>query len=879
MASTGLYAPTIDTSMPAFIAVGEAYCRVYFSLSKFSSSTSAIKSVHVSVVKQSSGQSVVNKTDNASKDRFRSSGIIIINSAPKPVENVENYYYIDVFNEDIKSGDSIGWQPGWIYKIQLRLSEVTYSGTPGQAAWLVAEASNFSEWSTYCTVKATGLPQIKIPAFEFDSSTVSSSNQDEEIPLSISTLDFNATYSNSEDISETLYSYNLILYDANENILEKSGELFTNQYYTPNQMAYTLKTAFKDGASYKLRLTFTTINKYSNSYDFNLAISQSATSTTTISAITIENVDNLSNEPFISSFKEETTLEKEEDEGRIAIKFFSSDQNPYNGNICLRRSSSKDDYNTWDDIKIVVCVNSVINSLPVIYDNTIESGVWYKYAVQTIETNGDRGIMNPSDESLITPILRDFHFAFLVGTNGQQLALRYNNTMNSYAYTYSETKTDTIGGKYPFITRNGNMKYRTFPINGLISFNMDENSLFITEKEIYCDETSGNVYTDVIDSYKTRRKTHHIDVYDYKREFDFREKVLAFLQDGKPKLFKSATEGNVIVRIMSVAAQPDQTTGRMIASFTSTAYEIAEATMENYLKYSFLTVGNYSSSFEAYATKLGQLDIDIVPGENIIAKIWEKYDHSTQNIAGTRQTLQNINGMTIEFTDPPLQVYTNAGELVVGNNIQYGNSTITVRAGFSRVYVFDENISFTGTYVDGVFSGDNVTVLGGVDNIYDEDGNLINTIHITVDFLYQVGEEPYVEKQISKRITQKNIGQLFGAYQPGSNLYNEIYYKFYYEWAYQFRRLNNVTWTCIEAVPGAVFKIMDEADEATTQDVSSMYHDINWTGVLNLEGFGNISGLTYVGMRNSDGTIDTNTSCDILVDYLYYTVEGTYKES
>lgn len=877
MASTSLYPPTIDTSMPAFVAVGDAYCRVYFSLSKFSSSSSAIKSVHISVVKQNSGQSVVNKTDNSSKGRYRSSGIIIVNSAPKPVDDVNNYYYIDVLNEDVKSGDSIGWQPGWIYKLQIRLSEVEYPGTPGQAQWLTAEAANFSEWSTYCTVKATGLPRIQIPIFDFDSNISVGSNQEEEIPLSLSTLEFSGTYSNDKDISETLYSYNLTLYDAEGNELEKSGELFTNQYYTPNQMTHVMKTELLNGYSYSIKLTYTTINKFSNSHTFNLLINQVTSSAGDISAITIDNVLNLSDEDFIKSMQAQTSLEAEEEEGRIGIKFYSNQETVYNGNICLRRASSKDNYTIWEDIKIIACVNEMVNDLDMIFDNTVESGVWYKYAVQIISSDGERSVLNPSDPSKITPILRDFHFAYLIGEGGQQLSLRYDNTMNSYTYNYSETKTDTIGGQYPFITRNGNMKYRTFPINGLISFNMDENKLFVTDEQIYCDPVNGTPYADVIESYENLRKDKHLDMYDFKRELDFREKVLAFLQDGKPKLFKSATEGNIIVRLMSVTAQPNQSIGRMIASFTSTANEIAEATIENYLKYGFLTVGEASSSFEVYTSKIGQLSMDFTPGDNIIAKIWEKYDHSSQNLAGIRQTLEKVHHLSIEFTDTPLRVYNNAGELVLGNNIQYGENIITIKADYSRTYLFDENIVFTGKKVDEVFSGDSVKILKGIEDIYDEDGNIINTIHAEVNFIYEVGEEPYVGKQIAKRTLKKNVGQIFNTYNPGANLYNELYYKFYYEWTYEFRRLSEINWTCIEAAPGAVFKIVDEAD-SESQSAESMYHDINWTGVLNLEGLGSITGLVYVGMRNSDGTINETVPCDIIVDYLYYITEGSYKE-
>jgi hypothetical protein len=55
------------------------------------------------------------------------------------------------------------------------------------------------------------------------------------------------------------------------------------------------------------------------------------------------------------------------------------------------------------------------------------------------------------------------------------------------------------------------------------------------------------------------------------------------LTDGKPKLFRSATEGNYIVRLLNVSLTPKKELGRMIHEFTCTAYEIADCTYENLL--------------------------------------------------------------------------------------------------------------------------------------------------------------------------------------------------------------------------------------------------------------------------------------------------------
>ena len=48
-------------------------------------------------------------------------------------------------------------------------------------------------------------------------------------------------------------------------------------------------------------------------------------------------------------------------------------------------------------------------------------------------------------------------------------------------------------------------------------------------------------------------------------------------------------------------------------------------------------------------------------------------------------------------------------------------------------------------------------------------------------------------------------------------------------------------------------------------------------GILNFEGLGTITDIQYIGKRRQDGSIDTNTKTDVLVDYIYYNLEGIYK--
>jgi hypothetical protein len=75
------------------------------------------------------------------------------------------------------------------------------------------------------------------------------------------------------------------------------------------------------------------------------------------------------------------------------------------------------------------------------------------------------------------------------------------------------------------------------------------------------------------------------DYLDVIYEKVFRDKVYDFLYENNVKLFKSTTEGNILVRLSNVSFQPMDSLGRSIYSFTATATEIDEANLENYIKY------------------------------------------------------------------------------------------------------------------------------------------------------------------------------------------------------------------------------------------------------------------------------------------------------
>ena len=510
MASSTLYPPLVNSFEPAFVAGSNSSLRVYFSLSSLSNiPVGTGLTVHAQIYRQD-GVKVLNTVNDTINKRYRATGIIL-NLVPTKSDVNDNYYYVTINNSDLKSAVTLGgttykgWIPGWIYKIQLRLSLDTYDPLvyPKQEAWLQEFSSNFSEWSTICYTKAISPMALKIPIFNYDSGDTTST-YDEDTVYTIPNMEFFGTLESKVPEANEDFEYITLSLYLNDTLVEESGEIYkmeqSNSYFS-----YLFKTNFQDSIQYTLYVNYKTENEYvpSAPIKFNFLVKNLATETINAQLVTIDGNHQ-------SILDDLTTLDEEEDEGRIALKIYSPSSNPWSGNICIRRASQEDNFATWEDIKIFTVKEKNLNDIDLIYDYTIQSGVWYKYGIQSIDKDGIRGVLVEIGE----PIQRLFNYSFILGQDDKQLKLQFNNTMSSFKYQKYDSKVDTIGSKYPFISRNAAVDYRIFPIGALISFQMDENNTFLTngKKDIY-------KYQNIIDLNDTLDK----NIYDYTLERDFRE--------------------------------------------------------------------------------------------------------------------------------------------------------------------------------------------------------------------------------------------------------------------------------------------------------------------------------------------------------------------
>ena len=545
MASRSLFAPTVNSYEPAFLNTGS--CEINFTLSKYN--TSNVNSVQAIVMSVESGQNIIDKDLDQSLG-FTQTGIIL---DLQPVYDSATGIFKVVIDKKYIRGS---WQIGSLYKFQIRLSEVSYAGSAEtQASWLNINANRFSEWSTVIVSKATGASSLQVPVLESVAELESSS------------LDLYGTYNNTDE-SETVYSYTVKL-SSNGTELENSGTLYTNRYSNNNDIKYIFTTELQKDVAYDVDIDILTINKYQYHTLYHFVADPDEA----------EDVDiELKEIPLMYGY--------EEDEGCVALEIYSSTYTTLSNalKLCIRRTDQYSDFKTWEDICIIdLPAGTNISTLNPYYDFTIVSGVRYNYGIQQIVEEIDEHqvikvtrsplkiIKEATAPQRNKDIYRVFNFSYLTGENQRQLKLQFDNTISNINNNIEDAVIKTIGSKYPFINRGGESDYQTFSLSGKISFNMDDNHLFLNKDFLY--GYSNNDF---------------IEQRDFTYEREFRKEVNNFLKDGKIKLFKSPSEGNLLVRLTNISLSPETSLGRLIYNFSATVTEMDEISITNYKKYKIL---------------------------------------------------------------------------------------------------------------------------------------------------------------------------------------------------------------------------------------------------------------------------------------------------
>lgn len=315
------------------------------------------------------------------------------------------------------------------------------------------------------------------------------------------------------------------------------------------------------------------------------------------------------------------------DYGYISLELdYSNSKVDRVGTYLLSRTYKKDGVQIKEKLKKINLAYDLSMKNPY-NDYTIEHGIKYEYIIERVNNAGVYSLpvlakLGPipttsaeqaAAQDRPTEISASFEDAFLYDGK-RQLRIRYNPKVSSFKKDVLETKTDTIGGKFPFIFRNGSVSYKEFPISGLIS--RLENECFDLGPSEPTPKRESTVSSGSADSYSLTDLSDE----NIRAERQFKMEVLDFLTDGKPKLFRSPTEGNYLVRLMDTSLTPEDTLGRMLHTFSCTAYEIGECDYDTLLSYGIISGGN-----EAVNKVVSYASVNITPdtqkGKNLFTEL------------------------------------------------------------------------------------------------------------------------------------------------------------------------------------------------------------------------------------------------------------------
>lgn len=443
------------------------------------------------------------------------------------------------------------------------------------------------------------------------------------------------------DKAEKEYSYQFNLYDSNKQILQTSGEQIHNSYNDTERGEsydnYDIEQDLELNQVYYLEYIVTTLNglKASSGY-YKIMQKQSIKPEIKAVLVPILNFEN----GYIN-----LTLVGEKNEYGI--------EQTATGSYRIMRSSIEDDFKTWNEI-LKFDLYGQKPSKWIWKDFTVKQGVTYKYALQQYNEKITSNRLESAE------IYADFEHAFLFDGE-RQLKLKYNPKVASFKNNILEQKTNTIGSKYPFIFRNGNVKYKEFSISGLISCQSDEEFLFVDEMALKNYDYSVNLTGKNIQT-----------------ERDFKLEVLEWLNNGEPKIFRSPGEGNYIVRLINVSMAPNDTTGRMLHTVTGTAVEIADWSYTGLEEYGFIQTGDPSTK---------QIR-------------WETVDLNKSGI-GSADNILNYRAIALRFEGmiPGDRIYINDG---IKRNGAYGLEVVIGATGYYEIDLSAgleiSSVRFSGSY-------------------------------------------------------------------------------------------------------------------------------------------------------------------------------------
>lgn len=595
-----LYPPLVrDSYMPAFIY--DQSCKIYFSLSEYNNINQLLDTYPAQI---SIRDIKTNKTV-LSFNKYPS-GIKLCNIIPQTSLTEELKYYIQIESDDIQGG----FQLNEYYQVQIRFTGAgasapeILSNTQKIDSWLNENLIYFSQWSTVVLIYGISTPSLNLKYYNVNEANENTESSAKAIVAGTITFD------NSED-KQTLKNYRIILRDGSSvlsPIIQDSGLIYPNDYNSRNELFYSIKYNIIQDKIYRIEILMETKNSYSFSEYFNYKWNPSQSSELDIYCQTIADNENggirikLTNKyvqqdsdiiyTYDSSIDSvagkvlyltitdhrmadfnSAYLKNEDKLFLINYGFPLSDL--FRGvQLTVKRSSSKNNFNTWEDLATLTIQESFVFQL--LWDDyTIQPGVWYKYKIIRYDSQQDATSQIVSDPEMV------YTDHIFLTTKDKQLTVAYNPQISNFAIKTADSIIETLGSQYPYIRRSGNTYYKTFSLSGTISYlsDMSKNLFHSSKNELYLNQNIAQLYNHY-------NEENNIGLYnDFVREKEFRNAVIDFLYKDDIKLFRSLTEGNMLVKLTNITLTPNIQLGRMIYSFSCNVTQTVEPAIANIFDY------------------------------------------------------------------------------------------------------------------------------------------------------------------------------------------------------------------------------------------------------------------------------------------------------
>ena len=585
MASTSIFAPQVRSVQPAFIYDNNnvnGKVKIYFSISSYNNWDNINEYMLISVIDPN--QASTWGTNSMLTAEAAPAGILAIKFTKETDENGNNtengYIQLDLNNTSLFNSFVLNQ----FYQVQIYFCEKSIGSEEGFEGWNSITSGWLSKYKNRISLPS----QVTLirPIAAAKSIVIEQLSGDLEIQLpQFKSISGYIDYEEDSSKIETIKSYTIEFYKDSDKVYSKTveknnlGLKFSTKidyYFQPGEYKLIFNyTTLHDYKSNNIEKTFTIVNEIEDYIDWN----------------GFELIDG--RPPYV-----------DENSGSVAFDFkidFSHEEIKLPGTMFIQRTSELTNYEEWETVSTVELKTNSVAGVTTFnwHDSYVEGGISYKYRFKYLSNDNTKKLLK-TEYIYINPntgISKNIKFQceanfgdIYLADNDQMIAIRYNPSISNFKWVTQDSITNTLGGVYPVIRRNGDTKYRQFTLSGTLYFDTGKfssgtstDSTGVLNMNDFLEDSYDNIFLsqEQASMYST----------DERKKITLRKRMkdiaMQFLSNGTPKLYRSKEEGSMLVYLSNVSFSPNKTLSREVCDFTATVTEFCEVSDENFVRYGF----------------------------------------------------------------------------------------------------------------------------------------------------------------------------------------------------------------------------------------------------------------------------------------------------